>query len=109
MVIVVRSTRFFSLHLHSVAWEYEHLKLNKQLDAGVRFLELDLYPDPEGGKYSSPAALKLAGIPARLDDPAYQEPGWKVLHIPDIGTLRYWNTKLCCFTPLGKHFMPSIY
>lgn len=66
------------------AWEYQHWALAQQLDAGIRSFELDVHPDPEGGLYSAPAFLKLAGADVQLSDPAYQQPGYKVLHTPDI-------------------------
>lgn len=50
----------------------------------MRGIELDVHPDPEGGLYSTPAMLKFGGVPARLDDPAWKQPGYKVFHVPDI-------------------------
>jgi hypothetical protein len=34
------------------AWQYTHAPLARQLDAGVRALELDVYWDPEGGRFA---------------------------------------------------------
>ena len=61
---------------------YSHLPLTEQLETQqVRQLELDLFADPDGGRFSSPRLRQLAGEPAL--DPAMLEPGTKVLHIQD--------------------------
>ena len=47
--------------------EYEHPPLRKQLDLGLRKLELDVVHDPEGGRYARPLGLEMvrqAGLPA---------------------------------------------
>ncbi|GAB4822596.1 hypothetical protein N2152v2_009642 [Parachlorella kessleri] len=66
------------------AWEYTHLALDQQLDLGVRGFELDLHADPLGGLYAQAAGLRLAGVSGWLDIPELQEPGFKVLHVPDL-------------------------
>ena len=72
------------------AFDYRHSYLPKQLDAGIRQIELDIYADPEGGKYSHPAMLGMvakAGLPADPDfDPAHlmDQPGFKVIHVEDF-------------------------
>ncbi|MGP3969077.1 phosphatidylinositol-specific phospholipase C1-like protein [Streptomyces sp. 6N223] len=63
--------------------EYSHASLPAQFGAErVRSLELDVFPDPEGGLYAEPLVRGEAGLPP-LDDPAYQRPGFKVLHWAD--------------------------
>jgi hypothetical protein len=53
---------------------YSHAKLPQQLeDQGVRGLELDLFPDPQGGLY----AMALARSPHR-SSPAGRSPRWPV-------------------------------
>ena len=37
--------------------DYSHPTIWKQLDAGLRLLELDIYHDPEGGRFSNPPGL----------------------------------------------------
>ena len=70
--------------------DYTHPALNRQLDDGVRQLELDIYSDPEGGRYAHPAIVeqvRKAGLPADppFADPAVmQRPGFKVMHIQDL-------------------------
>jgi hypothetical protein len=63
---------------------YSHASLPNQLGRqGVRGLELDLYPDPEGGLYSNPLLRqRLAAGP--LMDRDWYRPGAKVLHTHDI-------------------------
>ena len=64
------------------ALAYSHVTLTEQLEAqGVRQLELDLFADPQGGRFATPRLRQLAGEPAH--DPAMLEPGTKVLHIQD--------------------------
>ena len=70
--------------------EYGHPPLAEQLDGGLRKLELDVFYDPEGGRYASPAGLDRevhdsAAAPAAFDpDGVLEEPGFKVLHVQDI-------------------------
>jgi len=70
--------------------EYSHPSLTKQLDGGVRQIELDVYADSKGGRYAHPAGpgmVAAAGLPA---DPAFdpngvmEKPGFKVMHVQDI-------------------------
>ncbi len=70
--------------------DYHHPALDVQLSSGVRQLEIDVYADPEGGRYAHPANLKFvadAGLPA---DPPFDpkelflKPGFKVMHAEDI-------------------------
>lgn len=70
--------------------DYRHQSLDKQLTAGVRQLEIDIYPDLHGGRFAHPMAIDTvtaAEPPADTpwDSPAVlARPGFKVLHIPDI-------------------------
>jgi hypothetical protein len=57
--------------------DYGHRPLAEQLDRGVRGLELDIYFDPQGGRYTH------ASLPAEQRR-AMQEPGFKVMHLSDI-------------------------
>jgi hypothetical protein len=70
------------------AWNYSHPPLGRQLsEAGVRQIELDIYADSRGGRFSDPLALKLANLAgAKLPpcDPELGKPGFKILHVPDI-------------------------
>ncbi|MFV0318680.1 MAG: Ca2+-dependent phosphoinositide-specific phospholipase C [Microthrixaceae bacterium] len=74
---------------------YEHRPLPEQLeDYGIRQFELDVFADPEGGEYSTPAALEIVGAQQATID-GLGEPGFKVAHIEDID----FNTT--CLTFVG--------
>ena len=63
---------------------YSHASLPVQLDdQHVRGIELDVFPDPEGGLYADPLIRRAAGLPP-LTDPDWREPGFKVLHWADF-------------------------
>jgi hypothetical protein len=52
---------------------------------GVRAIELDVYADPQGGKFLHPALPEALGV-VIPDDPAMHAPGFKVLHQADVDT-----------------------
>lgn len=65
--------------------DYEHIPLARQMDMGLRNLEIDIYADSQGGKYAHPKGMSL--VPGqRPFDPEgkMKEPGFKVLHIVDL-------------------------
>lgn len=70
--------------------EYSHLPIEKQLDLGLRALEIDVVYDPRGGLYAHPKGLDLVAENHLPPGPPYDpqglmtKPGFKVLHIPDI-------------------------
>src|SRR5882757_7611294 len=65
--------------------DYEHIPLTDQLDMGLLNLEIDVYADEKGGKYAHPKGLQWAKGQAPFDpDGVMNEPGFKVLHIPDL-------------------------
>jgi hypothetical protein len=71
------------------ALDYAHPPLSEQLDLGLRGLELDVFYDPEGGRYAEPQGLELQrrmGLePAEYDPQGkMQTQGFKVLHITDV-------------------------
>lgn len=72
----------------ALALDYAHVSLTKQLDLGLRTLELDVFYDPQGGKYSHPAGIKdqaSFGLTAKpLDTMVMNQPGFKVMHVQDI-------------------------
>lgn len=87
------------------AWDYAHLPLTRQLsDYGMRSFELDVYHDPEGGRYARPAAPLLLGKSRKRRPEELLAPGLKVLHVADfdfrshhfsfrdaLDTLRTWS------------------
>lgn len=77
--------------------DYAHRSLVEQLDAGARQIELDIYYDPQGGRFADPVGLRAAGLhldPARRA--ALAEPGFKVMHIPDLDVLSSCPTLRGC-------------
>lgn len=68
--------------------DYAHPPLARQLDLGVRALELDVYHDPEGGRYLTPPGAHRRGYavpPWPAEDLArMRAPGFKVMHLQDI-------------------------
>lgn len=65
------------------ALEYDHAPLKTQLRRQqVRQIELDVWADPEGGRYAEPLLRTLThGGPL---DPVMERPGTKVFHIQEI-------------------------
>jgi hypothetical protein len=64
--------------------EYWHPPLSTQLgDEAVRQIELDVFADPEGGRYAARVGLQVAGVPNDAP-PELNEPGFKVLHVQDL-------------------------
>jgi hypothetical protein len=69
--------------------EYSHLPIERQLDLGLRSLEIDVVYDPHGGLYAHPAGLEIEKqnhLPSPEYDPQglMNKPGLKVIHVPDI-------------------------
>jgi hypothetical protein len=63
---------------------YSHATIPNQLaHQDVRGLELDLFPDPNGGLYAEPLVRRTLGL-GPLPDPAWRQPGIKVLHSVDF-------------------------
>jgi len=67
--------------------DYSHPDIWTQLDAGLRLLELDIYHDPEGGRFSNP--LGKAKVDAKNWDTGFDKPGFKVFHVQDIDFLSH--------------------
>lgn len=78
--------------------EYSHPTLTEALDLGLRSFELDVFEDPEGGRYAAPKAQALLGL--EPIDPVMQEPGFKVLHIQEVDYRSTCLTFVRCLTEL---------
>jgi hypothetical protein len=81
------------------ALDYYHLPLPAQLDRGIRQLEIDIFADPEGGRYANPKGERLAtaaGERTGFEAAAMRKPGYKVLHVPDVDYLSGCVTLLRC-------------
>jgi len=73
---------------------YSHLPIDEQLDLGLRKLELDIYHDPDGGRYAQPLGNVLLSqykVSPRLFDEQgdLSESGFKVFHVQDIVSGHY--------------------
>lgn len=97
---------------------YDHPPLSEQLDAGLRSLEIDIFNDPEGGRFVDPAGyrmLRQKGVTdlAPHDARGLDKPGFKVLHMADfdvrshcptfegcLGELRSWSDAHPGHTPI---------
>ncbi len=78
--------------------------LATQLDAGIRQLELDVHADPAGGLYAAPLAMNLAAlagkkVPPYDPDGVMRQPGFKLIHIPDIDC---WSNSRTLAAALGE-------
>jgi len=83
----------------SSGWDYGHAPLAEQLDLGMRQLELDVYYDPDGGRYADPLGPRLtAGTRGAepYDAAPMQAPGFKVMHMQDIDVRSSCATLLSC-------------
>lgn len=66
----------------ALALDYAHIPITEQLNLGMRQVELDVFYDPEGGRYADPLAPKLAGN--EFDATVLDQAGFKVLHVQDV-------------------------
>ena len=82
--------------------QYSHPPLQQQF-AGqhVRQIELDVYADPDGGRYARPVIRRLTGQPAEYD-PRLKEPGTKVLHIAGLDYRSNCLTLVDCLTAVRQ-------
>ena len=86
------------------ALDYRHPTLTRQLDDGVRQIELDVYADESGGRYAHPMIDRLVedeGLPPDppFADPAVmQAPGFKVMHMQDVDQRSTCQPLIACLT-----------
>ncbi|WP_316845957.1 phosphatidylinositol-specific phospholipase C1-like protein [Pedobacter psychrodurus] len=65
--------------------DYEHPAYTAQLALGLRNLEIDVYADNKGGRYSHPKGLEWAKGQKPYDvEGKMNAPGFKILHVPDL-------------------------
>lgn len=78
--------------------DYTHRPLTEQLSTlGIRQLEIDVYADPEGGRFANPAARGMAaGL--QPPGPVMRQPGFKVLHVQDVDYRTTCATLKTCLT-----------
>ncbi|WP_235954667.1 Ca2+-dependent phosphoinositide-specific phospholipase C [Cyclobacterium salsum] len=66
--------------------DYSHPSVWEQLSMGLRLLELDVFRDPEGGRFSEPLgqAYMEEAVMDSARKAAFEQPGFKVFHVQDI-------------------------
>lgn len=81
------------------AVDYTHRPLAEQFSRlGIRQIELDVFADPDGGRYAEPSARKLLKRFGKEPGPdpntngILRKPGFKVFHIQDIDYLTNVST-----------------
>jgi Phosphoinositide phospholipase C, Ca2+-dependent len=86
--------------------DYAHPPLAKQLDLGLRSLELDVYYDPKGSHYLKPPGAHRRGYrvpPWSADDLSRMAaPGFKVMHLHDIDFRSSCVTFVQCLTQVRE-------
>jgi hypothetical protein len=83
--------------------DYSHISLSDQLNLGLLDLEIDVYADTAGGKYSHPKGLDwVPGQPAYDPEGVMKNPGFKVFHIQDIDYRSNCATFKQCLQELKK-------
>lgn len=97
----------FTKMMVTKSWNYSHLPLDTQLTKyGLRSLELDVYYDPNGGRYYNQKGNKKIkkSVSSNVED--LKKPGLKVMHVPDydykthhylfkdaLQTIKKWSDK----------------
>lgn len=76
--------------------QYTHAPLPTQLDRGIRTFELDVYADPDGGRFALPRLVELFNVQNPNIPPGLDQPGLKVLHIADVDFLTTCVTFQAC-------------
>ncbi|WP_165187515.1 Ca2+-dependent phosphoinositide-specific phospholipase C [Caulobacter soli] len=79
--------------------DYGHRPLNEELDLGARQLEIDVVRDPQGGRFARPLTALGGGIvPSPAFAKAMAQPGYKVMHMPDVDFRSSCLTFVECLT-----------
>ena len=102
---IFRRVRFFKVFIPKEydpkAWDYAHLPLVEQFDHyNVRGIELDVYYDPEGGRYYKRKGNWLVFQSAKSRNPALLKPGFKIIHIPEVDYNTHYATFVEALTAL---------
>lgn len=86
------------------ALDYAHAPLADQLSAGVRQIEIDVFADSKGGRFSHlwlDDKVAAAGLPADSPfDPDHEmdKPGFKVMHVQGFDQRSTCHTFVACLT-----------
>lgn len=76
---------------------YSHGPISEQLDAlGIRQIELDVFADPDGGRFVDRPLFAALGLDPPEPAEAMAEPGLKVLHVQDIDAGSTCPTLVSC-------------
>jgi Phosphoinositide phospholipase C, Ca2+-dependent len=79
--------------------EYSHPPLPEQFSReGVRQIELDVFADPDGGRYAKRRVLSVLKRPVDSGIAALDKPGFKVLHVQDVDFNSTCLTFVACLT-----------
>ncbi|ASK30256.1 hypothetical protein CEY12_09070 [Chryseobacterium sp. T16E-39] len=89
------------------ALNYNHPDFKQQLNANLRGLELDVYYDPDGNRFTNPASyrvLREKGVKdlAPHNTKGLDQPGFKVLHMADIDFRSHYPTLKDALTELRE-------
>lgn len=87
----------------AAAIDYGHRSLTEQLETGARQLELDIYHDPQGGRFVAPKGAAMTGRP--LPDGFVERltpPGLKVFHIPDVDPYSQCQPFTACLAEIRR-------
>ncbi len=74
-------------------WDYNHVSIPEQMeDYHLRSFEIDVYYDPDGGRFYNRGGNTLVGQSSESNIPELLEPGYKVMHIPDVDYNTHYYT-----------------
>ncbi|KAH9885011.1 hypothetical protein F4778DRAFT_761619 [Xylariomycetidae sp. FL2044] len=83
-----------------INYYYSHAALDVQATyQHVRNLELDIFADPDGGKYAKPLVVTESGTELPPQD-VMNEPGVKILHVSDADVWTTCHTLVECLTTM---------
>jgi hypothetical protein len=95
--------------------DYTHETIEDQLEKyNIRSFEIDIYNDPEGGRFSKRKGNLLIGKSVFSFVAELREPGLKVMHIPDIDfethcyTFKSFLNKLKNFSAKNPNHVPIV-
>jgi Phosphoinositide phospholipase C, Ca2+-dependent len=81
--------------------EYTHPPLPDQFSReGVRQIELDVFADPDGGRYAKRRVLQVLKKPVDSGIAELDKPGFKVLHVQDVDFNSTCLTFVDCLTTI---------
>lgn len=83
--------------------DYEHIGIVDQLNMGLRNLEIDVYSDEKGGRYAHPKGLDMVPNQPVFDpEGKMKQPGFKILHVPDLDFRSHYLTLNDCLEAMRK-------